>query len=137
MATRLPLLPLLWIAVAAVSAAALRWLGLDWPAALSRGMAAGFLVVLLMGVATLLIGRLYRATPVCKNGCCREKDFELVDFREPDPAGDVELHYRCACGVHWLHRGRIFYEVREDGRRVPYRKWVGLWWVAVPESKDG
>jgi hypothetical protein len=72
---------------------------------LSLGTVAGVLALIL---------RIWPERPVCANGVCQARDYDLRRV------GD-ELYWVCRCGLRYRNEGRHFYQVREDGSLAPFR----------------
>jgi len=58
--------------------------------------------------------------PVCKNGKCRAKDYEIVEI---SAEGTIWV---CKCGDKYIRKGRTFMRLTEDGDTEPYMAYNGL-----------
>ncbi len=79
------------------------------------GFVAFVAVFLLYGLLYCLAFEGIPQRPLCQNGCCRARHYDLVKL-----GNDYALKY--LCGDHYIRRGMRFVRI-EDGREVPYMRW--------------
>lgn len=88
------------------------------------GGLAGVVFVYAIWGALWLIGRfwyLWRPLrPVCRSGCCREGDYELVEV------SGTRTVWLCGCGTKYVRSGRLFSELLPDGTTRPYMRRGGI-----------
>lgn len=53
--------------------------------------------------------------PVCENGCCMWKDYNIVNIEGED------IEYVCECGMKYVKSGQRFLRLIDSGERHPYK----------------
>lgn len=93
------------------------WSGWLW------GGLIGFVIVpLIVLTHALFVSLIWEGIPwlpLCRNGCCREADYEGRKF-------DDGYYHVCKCGDRYERRGRCFLQVTESGERIVCRTWRAL-----------
>jgi hypothetical protein len=71
-----------------------------------------------------------KGKPICSNGVCDSSAYEWIEQRGSFPV------CKCGCGIRYVHRGRSFDVLNEDGTITPFRIWdSNRGWVPLhPDS---
>ena len=108
-----------WITNLLVSIVVGAFLGSEWgPVAGVFSGAAAFGVMLFawraLHCALDLYYRVRPLRPVCRNGCCSQDDYMLIEW------DDHENVWKCKCGDFYIEKGGVFHILMAEGQVVPY-----------------